>query len=116
LYDHLVSKGKSEEEALSYVNDRFVNYNLLSGRTRDYMEKVGLTWFWNYKIRIQKVIFATIRDNPLRFLMSGAAGGALDVNTLMSDNTLNTNWQYTIGWGQLFHSQSMLMWRQGLGL
>ncbi|WP_199097240.1 diguanylate cyclase [Dyella sp. ASV21] len=117
LYDHLISKGKTQAEALAYVNDRFVNYNLMAGRTRDYHESMGMTWFWNYKIRIQKVILATIRDNPLRFLASGITAETFmhGTNTLMSDNALNTNWQYSIGPGQLLHSRQMLMWDQLLG-
>lgn len=116
LYDHMVEKGKSQHEALSYVNDRFVNYNLMAGRTRDYLENMGLTWFWNYKIRIQKVILATIRDNPLRFLAGGGVAESFGINNLMTDNALNTNWAYSIGPNQLKHARNMLMWDQLLGL
>jgi hypothetical protein len=112
LYDHMLSKGKTQEEALRYVNDRFVNYNLMAGRTRDYLESMGITWFWNYKIRIQKVILATLRDNPLRFLSSGLGADAVGSNSLLGDNALNVNWEYSIGPGQLAHARNMLMWNQ----
>lgn len=113
LYDHVITKGMSQAEALAHVSDRFVNYNLMAGRTRDYLENMGVTWFWNYKIRIQKIILATIRDNPLRFLMAGTVGGTVaGADTLMSENALGINWNYSIGPGQLFRAPGMTMWNQ----
>lgn len=115
LYDDQIARGKSKEEALSYINDRFVNYNIPAGRTRDYLESMGLIWFWNYKLRIQKVVLATIRDNPIRFLMWGLTAGHFNVGNLLSENALNTNWSYSIGPGQLPHAGGMLMWSQLFG-
>lgn len=112
LFDHLIAKGRTREEALAYVNDRFVNYNLLPGRTRTALEGMGLTWFWNYKLRIQKVILATIRDNPLRFLMAGSIGEMVGVSTLMGDNVLSQNWGYSMGYSQLIRARKMLLWNQ----
>ena len=49
LYDHMTKKQKaSEEAALRRVNEAFVNYNLLPGRTRSCAKSMGLTWFWAF--------------------------------------------------------------------
>jgi len=112
LYDHLISQGKTQAEALQQVNESFVNYNLLAGRTRDYAEGMGLTWFLNYKIRIQKIILRTLRENPLRFLMAGVGAEAFGADSLLSGNAVAQNWSYAMGPGQFFRAHDMLMWQQ----
>lgn len=112
LFDHLIEQGKTEEQALRKINETFVNYNLLAGRTRDYAESVGLTWFLNYKIRIQKVVISTIRENPLRFLMAGVGADLLGSDSLASSSAIAMNWSYPFGPGQFFSAHDMLMWEQ----
>ena len=78
LYDHMTKKQKaSEEAALRRVNEAFVNYNLLPGRTRSYAESMGLTWFWAYKLRAIKEAHRLIRDNPFRALLTSTGLGFL---------------------------------------
>ena len=36
----------SHEDAVVCVGETFVNYNFLAGRDRQYLESVGLLWFW----------------------------------------------------------------------
>lgn len=70
LYDHLTQKkGMTEREALDQIFEEFVAYNRLPGRGRDFLESMGVMWFWNYKIRIMKVMANTIRERPLNALM-----------------------------------------------
>lgn len=70
LYEHQVkTEKKTPEAALKLVTDEFVNYNLLPGRTRSYLEQMGLTWFWAYKIRSIKVALRMMRDRPARALL-----------------------------------------------
>jgi hypothetical protein len=68
LYDHL-KKTMPHTEAVANVSEEFVNYNRLSGRTRNYLESIGAIWFWNFKIRSVKIALRTIRRNPLRALL-----------------------------------------------
>jgi hypothetical protein len=112
LYDHLLSKGLSQHDALAKINESFVNYNLLPGRTRDALESIGATWFLNYKIRIQKIVLSTIRENPLSFLLAGAGADWLGADSLVSSSAPAANWTYAMGPGQFFRSDDMLMWRQ----
>lgn len=112
LYDHLLSKGKTHEEAMSQTSDSFVNYNLLAGRSRDYLESMGVTWFWNYKLRIQRVILRNMREHPLRFLLAGGAGAYANVDSLMHSNALNTNWLRSFGPRQGIRAHNMLLWDQ----
>jgi len=51
LYDHRLAQGVSKEDALAEVSTAFVNYNLSSGRARDYFEAIGMGWFISYKLR-----------------------------------------------------------------
>lgn len=70
LYDDLVSRKKQKpEEAIATLNEAFVNYNRLAGRTRQYAESIGLLWFYNYKLRIMKEAAYMLRHNPLRSLL-----------------------------------------------
>lgn len=70
LYDHMIkNQGKSVEDTYAIVRNEFVNYNLLPGRNRTFLESVGLIWFWNFKIRSVKVAIRLMRDNPLKALI-----------------------------------------------
>jgi len=69
-YDHLIEEKRlSQEEALASIGEEFVNYDRLPGRTRAYLENMGLLWFYNFKIRSVKVALAAIRENPLHALL-----------------------------------------------
>jgi hypothetical protein len=55
LYDDLTKRKKvAPKDAIATVNEAFVNYNRLAGRSRQYLESVGLLWFYNYRLRILK--------------------------------------------------------------
>ena len=74
LYDDLVKRqGKTKEYALGRIMDEFVNYDLLAGRSRSYMESMGLMWFWHFKLRSVKIALSTLRNNPLHMLLAGLA-------------------------------------------
>lgn len=90
LYDDLVGRKKQKPaEAVATVNEAFVNYNRLAGRGRQYLESVGLLWFYNYKLRIMKESAYLLRHNPLRSLLMIAVPGAPligDIGTPITDN------------------------------
>lgn len=66
LYKHLKRKGKSEHHAMNIIREEFINYSANRGAFFDWMNGVGLTWFLNYKLGIQKIIFRSFRRNFLR--------------------------------------------------
>lgn len=90
LYEHLTeSKKLSSQEALAKITEEFVNYDRLAGRTRSYLESIGLLWFWNFKVRIAKIAMATLRENPLHALLTNLVPTPTfvgSIGTPLSDN------------------------------
>lgn len=90
LYDDLVARKKrSSDEAVADVNETFVNFNRLAGRDRQYLESVGLLWFYNFKLRSVKQAAYMLRNNPLRALLTAALPGLPligDIGTPVTDN------------------------------
>lgn len=70
LFDYLVSQGTKREEALNTVRYMFVNYDMLPGRSRAYLENMGLLWFYNYKLRSVRVAYWMLKNHPLKALVS----------------------------------------------
>ena len=118
LYDHLTKReGLSHEEAMSQVTNEFVNFNLLPGRTRSYTESMGLTWFWNFKLRTMKVALNMAQKNPVRLLFSGLAAPVmpdLGIGSPVTDNFLSVaaddRLKYSIGPEMMFRSPELNPW------
>lgn len=118
LYDHLTSRKKvKSEEAIAQVSEAFVNYNRLAGRSRQYLESMGLLWFWNYKLRIMKEAAHTIRNNPVRSLLMSALPPVPiigDIGLATSDNFLSVlndgRLGYSIGPSMGLHSFGLNPW------
>lgn len=90
LYKHLVEKKKiAPKDAISKVRYEFVNYDMLPGRSREYLENIGLLWFYNYKLRVCRTAMSMIKDNPLSVLISIFSPLALGVGTPISDNFIS---------------------------
>lgn len=90
LYKHLVEKKKiAPKDAISKVRYEFVNYDMLPGRSREYLENIGLLWFYNYKLRVCRTAMSMIKDNPLSVLISMFSPLALGVGTPLSDNFIS---------------------------
>ncbi|OSQ45269.1 hypothetical protein MGEO_18280 [Marivita geojedonensis] len=100
LYDHLIKeKGYSEEDAMRVIAEEFVNYNRLAGRDRDYLESTGMLWFWNYKIRIMKVLARMARERPASLVLwTGGVGPMLDVDSAASGSLLGAWNKGTLGY------------------
>jgi hypothetical protein len=119
LYDHLVSQGKTREEALRRITEEFVNYNFLPGRQMSYAESMGMIWFSAYKLRSMKVALNHIRNNPVRALLLNANPlgvniPGLDVGSPITDNLASViaddRLGYSIGPGMLFRAPEMNPW------
>jgi hypothetical protein len=118
LYDDLTKRKKmTQKDAIATVNEAFVNYNRLAGRGRQYLESVGLLWFYNYKLRILKEAAYQLRHNPLRSLMAVAVPGLPligDIGTPVTDNILalfnDGKLGYSIGPGMGLGSWQLNPW------
>lgn len=110
-YDHLIAEGKSAEKAMETVNEEFVNFSVLPGRTRSYMEAMGGSWFLTFKIRIMKVALNTLQKNPLGALITG---GLLDVGSPIGDNLISVvaedRLDYSLGTDMLFGAPDLNPW------
>lgn len=111
-YDHLISKGESHDGAMKKVNEEFVNFSILPGRTRSYLESMGATWFFTFKIRITKIAMQMMRENPVRSLI--VANTLPDIGSPIGDNlaavTADGSVGYSIGWDMLLGSPDLNPW------
>jgi hypothetical protein len=113
LYNHMVNEQKrSKEEALLEISEEFVNYALLPGRSRNYLEKMGATWFLNYKIRIQKILARHVRRNPVRSLMISGGASLLGMEHLFKAVPSNIHFGSAFGPGQFFRAHDAIVWNQ----
>ena len=59
---------------------------------RDFLESTGVLWFWNYKVRIMKILAKTLRDRPLSALtMMGGVGPLSGVDTVWDGSLLGNS-------------------------
>ena len=118
LYDDLIQRQKKDKAyALGRITEEFVNYDRLAGRFRGKLEKLGLLWFYNFKIRSAKVAMSMIRNNPVHTLMATLAPtptlfGKVGLPTMdniftkMADGTLD----YSMGPGQGLRAPTLNPW------
>lgn len=119
MFDHLVEqKGLSRDEAITEVNEEFVNFSFLPGRTRSYLESLGATWFMSFKIRIMKIAMKILRENPVRAMIT--AGTVGDLGSPVEDNLASVVAQdrldYALGWDMLWGSPQLNPWVQATDL
>jgi hypothetical protein len=111
-YDHLTGEGATHDEAMSKVNEEFVNFSVLPGRSRSYLESMGATWFMTFKIRIMKVALSQLQNNPVRSLIT--AGVLPDVGSPIGDNLIAKQIEgtldYSVGTDMLFGSTDLNPW------
>ena len=87
LWDDLVNRqGKDVDYANGRITEEFVNFDRLGGRNRQYLESMGLLWFYNFKIRIAKVGLSIIRNNPLHALMAATIPAPSSIGSPITDN------------------------------
>lgn len=67
-YDYWKNK-YNEKEAIFRITSEFVDYDFMPSRCREWLEKIGWGWYWNYKLRMSKVMMRMIRENPFRSLL-----------------------------------------------
>lgn len=71
-YQHMTGRKTApmdHKSAVQFVSDAFVNYDIPTHRTMQYLNDMGIIRFTKYYLRIQKVIMHLWRDNPARALM-----------------------------------------------
>lgn len=99
LYNHLTKKEKmTREQALAIITEEFVNYDRLPGRSRAYLENMGVLWFFNYKLRSVKVALSMLRNNPLHALIGSVLPMPVGVGTPLDESIVNKALEGTLGY------------------
>jgi hypothetical protein len=116
-YDYLTTNKKlSKEDSLARISEEFVNYDLLMGRFREYMENIGLLWFTAFKVRSTKIAASIIRNNPFHALMSSIPHSFMPsgTGTPITDNavakTMTGSIWYSLGFGQALRAPQLNPW------
>lgn len=120
LYDDLINRrGWTREAAIRRIKEEFVDYDKFRGRQRQYLESIGLMWFYDYKIRSVKVAASLLKYNPFGALIGSMipafvpfnAIGLSGVGTAITDNLISKAWEgglgNTMGFDMFFRSLTM---------
>jgi hypothetical protein len=67
LHEHNLSKGMDVKDSINNVVDTFIDYDLPTHSAIEYLNSVGGVFFTKFFLRIQKVIFNTLKQAPARF-------------------------------------------------
>ena len=69
-YDWLTEHGTQVNDALIKSMNEFVNYDMLAGRNREYLENMGVLMFYNYTLRSLRTAFDIMIHNPVSALLA----------------------------------------------
>lgn len=106
-YDYWKNK-YNEKEAIFRITSEFVDYDFMPSRCREWLEKIGWGWYWNYKLRMSKVMMRMIRENPFRSLLF------LTLPPVLFDTNLDTPFKDSV-LGKLMGMGPSLMSSFGFG-
>lgn len=82
LHNELVREGMDSQQAINKVRSEFINYNTLSNKQLDYLNKVGGVFFFKYFSRIQAIILNTVKENPTRALTTWAGADTVGLPSI----------------------------------
>jgi len=98
LYQSYLNRGMSSDIALDKINEEYIDYDLLPGRTRGAFENMGLIWFANYSLRSMKVALNIIQENPVTGLLGFSAATTYDWENPIKDTLPGKVLRGTIGY------------------
>ena len=109
------------EDARDIVSTLFVDYDQFTGRERDYLNRMGLTWFMTYKYRMIPAAILGMLTSPGRMLLASIVSSSMGtVGTPLTDNFFTKlftgNIQSSIGLDMLWRSITLhpLNWILGI--
>ena len=93
LYQHVTGRKENtlgHDEAMDLVMDAFVNYDIPTHKSVQYLNDMGVLRFSKYYIRIQRIIAGLIKEKPVRGLAVLAANNYLtDLPSIMDSSVIN---------------------------
>ena len=117
LFEDMMTRQKlTKEQALAKITEEFVNYDILPGRDRGYLEKMGLVWFYNFKLRAAKIGLNMLRNNPLHSLIAShipapdGLGAGMPITDSITGKLMNGSFTYSLGPGMALRSPTLLPW------
>jgi hypothetical protein len=84
LYHHYKSKGMKHEDAVSKVMDEFINFDLPTHRTIEYLNSVGIIWFSKYQLRVLKQIKNIVKEHPFSSIATLLLGTFIGNNNIIN--------------------------------
>lgn len=89
-FDKLLGDGVKLENAQRIAMEEFVNYDMMAGRSREYLENMGVIWFYNYKLRTAKIFLDIMLHNPASAIFTQLLipNAILDQGTIVQDNII----------------------------
>lgn len=97
-----MGEGKTQQEAIDEARVEYINYNTLTSRELDYLNKSGGTFFFKYFMRIQPIILKTIANNPTRALTSWIGADTVGLPSIFDALWLTKDVTATTGAYDLF--------------
>lgn len=103
MYQHLTTRTRdplSHADALAQAEESFVNYDLPSHRSIQFMNDMGVVMFTKYYMRIQKTIARLVRQKPARVLAGVALSHMISgLQTVVDSTWLNRIGNNPFQWG-----------------
>jgi len=91
LNEHNLKSGMTQDESLTDINETFVQYDLPTHPTLQYLNDIGLVMFSKFFIRIQKVILKSVVRKPARALILMLSNTLFGFDNILSSTaTLNS--------------------------
>lgn len=83
LYKHYTKKGMDKAEAMSRVQNEFINFAPPTHRMIEYANAIGVIWFSKYLLRVQKHIKNNVTERPFTTLATFLISSATHGNNIM---------------------------------
>ena len=80
------------------VTEEFINYDMPGGRTRGFLENMGMLWFMNYKLRSTKIALSMLRNNPFQALLSSVLPPMVGADTPIDGNIFTKLFHGVLGY------------------
>ena len=101
----------NEQEAVNAISSLFIDYDHPIGRERDYLNRMGITWFTTYKYRITRAAIMGMIYNPSMNIVASIFSSITGLGTPLTDNMITK-----IATGDIWASTGWDMLLNGLAL
>jgi len=97
LHEHNLKKGLSVDESLTDISESFVQYDLPTHPTIQYLNDVGIIMFSKFFLRIQKVLLKKVAAKPARALSLFLLNNIFDLESILDSTATVGGAAYRMG-------------------